>query len=91
MHHLSFRFPLDLEVGFGVKERIFVPGQDFEEAAGADLSAGVFEIFLVIGHEEKLAVGPQGGFDGPEERDLNDAAPVMLHFGPWIRAKEMDA
>jgi hypothetical protein len=52
MHDLPFRFPLDLKIGFGVVKRIFVPGKDFEEAAGVDLFAGVFKIFLVIGHEE---------------------------------------
>jgi hypothetical protein len=57
MHRFPFGFPLDLEIGFGVEEGIVIPWKDFEQAAGVDLFTGVFEIFLVIGHEEKLAAG----------------------------------
>lgn len=64
MHGFSFSFPLDLEIGFRVEEGIVIPREDFEQAAGMDLFAGVFEIFLMIGHEKKLTAGNQSGFDG---------------------------
>ena len=91
MHDFPFRFPLDLEVGFGVVEGFVCPGEDLEEFAGVDLFAGVFEVFLVVSHEEEFAVGGESGFDGLEERDLDEAAAMMFELRPRIWAEEVDA
>ena len=64
MHDLSFGFPLDLEIGFGVEEGIVVPRENFEKAAGVDLFAGVFEVFLMIGHEQEFSAWFESGLYG---------------------------
>jgi len=56
-----------------------------------DLLAGVFEIFLVIGHEEEFAAGLECFADGIEKGDLDKTATVMSHLGPRIGTEKMNA
>ena len=88
-------FPVELEVGFGVKKGI--GGGGFRPVDGGEFWV-VFHfltdplvVFGVIGFKEELAAGDEHLVEGVEEGLLHESAFVVPGFGPWIRAEEVKA
>ena len=88
---LTLGFPLQLEVGLGIKEAVFVPFKQVEPAELFEDFPGPLVVFGMIGHEEEFAIVRETALHGFEELHLNQTPAMVLGLGPWIGAEQVKA